>query len=304
MSAPRKNRRRLWLFLPLVAVLIVVLWVWRPWQRPIVIWEGVNPRDNATMVWVPSGKFSMGSGNMREGLGKALQHRDAKIARDVLWDGVRGKRYLYPGLIPDETPSHIIHLDGYWIYKYEVTVQQYRDFCRATGRRMPLKPDWGWRDDHPIVNVTWHDATAYAAWAGASLPTEAQWEKAARGLYRRVYPWGNNWDNTKLCSSYSARRSSPSPVGSFPAGASPYGAQDMAGNVKEFCSDRYYKEYYRHAPQRNPTGPTTGVERVLRDGSWHTPFSKGFRTASRDKVTPTFWLYSVGFRCVVHSSGP
>ncbi len=97
----------------------------------------------------------------------------------------------------DEHPQHTVDLTGYWIYRTDVTVAQYRKFCTATGREMPDAPDWGWQDDHPVVNVDWDDANAYADWAGAALPTEAQWEKAARGTDGRIYPWGNDWDATK-----------------------------------------------------------------------------------------------------------
>jgi len=96
-----------------------------------------------------------------------------------------------------ETPQREVYLDGYWIYKYEVRVAQYRKFCQHTGREMPSPPSWRWADDHPMVNVTWDDAAAYTRWAGGRLPTEAQWEKAARGTDGREYPWGDDWDASK-----------------------------------------------------------------------------------------------------------
>jgi formylglycine-generating enzyme required for sulfatase activity len=228
MLAARKNRRKFMLLLPLVTVLIAMLWYWRPWHRPIVIREGNNPRDGAAMVWVPAGTFRMGTDHLRV----AVRNRDWKEARHALRRRLKGQEGS------NEAPSRTVYLDGYWIYKYEVTVKQYRAYCRATNRQMPEMPWGGWRDNDPIVNVSWHDATEYAVWAGASLPTEAQWEKAARGLNGWTYPWGNFWDGTKCSNSVDAGAGAPpSPIGSFPTGISPYGAHDMAGNVEEWCLD-------------------------------------------------------------------
>lgn len=299
MSVPRKNRRKRWLFLLLAALLAAVLWAWHPWQRPITIVESVNPQDGAAMVWVPAGKFRMGT-SLGDDLRAAARRRDWREVRDVAWSGLRGKSNS------DESPSHTVYLDGYWIYKYEVTVAQYREFCRATKRKMPPMPRWGWRDNDPITNVAWNDATAYAAWAGASLPTEAQWEKAARGPDGRLYPWGNAWDRTKCRNSPGLGPVvSPSPVGSYPADTSPYGAQDMAGNVLEWCADWYDENYYRHAPYRNPAGPKKGISRVLRGGCWYggSP-DYYFRCAARPRNNPISWGGNSGFRCVVASPGP
>lgn len=278
------------LLLPLVTVLIAVLWYWRPWHRPIVIREGNNPRDGAAMVWVPAGTFRMGTDHLRV----AVRNRDWKEARHALRRRLKGQEGS------NEAPSRIVYLDGYWIYKYEVTVKQYRAYCRATNRQMPEMPWWGWRDNDPIVNVSWHDATKYAVWAGASLPTEAQWEKAARGPNGWVYPWGNFWDGTKCSNSVDAGAGAPpSPIGSFPTGVSPYGAHDMAGNVEEWCLDFFDWYYYKHAPRQNPVGPATGSSRVLRGG-----FSGGndpsfFRAAKRDLYNSSD--SSIGFRCVVNT---
>ena len=132
-------------------------------NTPVAGATRINPKDGAVMVYVPAGEFVMGDDQM-----------------------------------PRSSPRRTVTLDAFWIYKNDVTVAQYRKFCQATGRQMPQTPTWGWKDDHPVVNVTWDDAKAYCDWAGAALPTEAQWEKAARGTDGRMYPWGNEWDAGKL----------------------------------------------------------------------------------------------------------
>ena len=173
--------------------------------------------------------------------------------------------------------------------KYPVTVAQYRKFCEATDRKMPNAPDWGWQDSHPIVNVTWDDATAFAEWVGASLPTETQWEKAARGTDGREYPWGDTWDASK-CANGVGHYTSPQPVGSYASGASPYGCMDMAGNVWEWCADLY---------------EGMGHFRVLRGGGWRYGSSHhiytyfydfNYRCACRDYNYPYNSNYDLGFR--------
>ena len=224
----------------------------------------INPRDGAEMVYVPAGEFLMGS-------------KDGEAE-------------------PAERPQHKVYLDGSWMYKNDVTVAQYRSYCKATKRELPDAPEWGWKDDHPMVNVTWDDAKAYCGWAGASLPTEAQWEKAARGTDGRKYPWGNGWDKTKANSDQSGLEAT-TPVGSYPIGGSAYGCLDMAGNVFQWCADWYDENYYASSPARNPTGPVTGTYRVLRGGSWS--FNSDFcRSAIRYFYSPAYWYDSIGFRCV------
>jgi len=221
-----------------------------------------NPRDGAVMVYVPAGEFTMGS----DGAG-------------------------------DEKPRRTVYLDGFWMYRTEVTVGQYRKFCSGTGRDMPDPPSWGWKDDHPVVNVTWDDAKAYADWAGVSLPTEAQWEKAARGTGGREYPWGNTFDASKAVCSVGLSRSSTAPVGSIPSGASPCGCLDMAGNVWEWCADWYDSAYYARAPHRNPENRQASTYRVLRGGSWILNLSLYLRAANRLYVTPGLRGSYLGFRC-------
>jgi serine/threonine-protein kinase len=224
-----------------------------------------NPRDGAELVWVPPGEFTMGSD-----------------------DGERR-----------EKPVHRVVLDGYWIYKMPVTVGQYRLFCAATGRALRHAPPWGWQEEHPIVNVSWEYATAYAQWAGASLPTEAEWEKAARGTDSRTFPWGDEWDRAKCCNSVDIRRSSVSFVGTYRDGSSPYGVLDMAGNVWEWTADWYEETYYAFSPENNPTGPFFGTHRVLRGGSWGNDIVHDYRTSTRVVCEPVVRGGSIGFRCVL-----
>jgi formylglycine-generating enzyme required for sulfatase activity len=230
--------------------------------------ERINPKDGAVMIYIPAGEFLMGSN-----------------------DGYNA-----------EKPQHRVYLDGYWIYKYPVTVAQYRKFCRVTGRQEPPPPDWGWKDDHPIVNVTWHDAVAYCQWAGVRLPTEAEWEKAARGTDGRKYPWGNEWDGSKCANSVGTNNlHSTVPVGSYPQGVSPYGVHDMAGNVWEWCSSLYRPYPYRADDGREEIGKNVaGKRRVLRGGSWDSDVGD-FRAAYRGGSNPGDWWFDVGFRCAARS---
>ena len=228
----------------------------------------INPKDGAEMVYVPAGRFVMG---------------DASLDRAY-----------------HNCPRRRVTLDAFWIYKNDVTVAQYRKFCEATGAQMPDAPEWGWKDDNPMVNVSWDDAKAYCDWAATALPTEAQWEKAARGTDGHRYPWGNDFDGSKLWRSKNktADAGSTGPVGSIAAGASPYGCLDMAGNVWQWRSDWYNPDYYKTAPSNNPTGPTSGKTRLLRGGSWDDYAPVDFQSARRVDVDPGARYHSNGFRAV------
>ncbi len=244
----------------------------------------INPKDGAEMVLIPAGEFLMGTS-------------EEQVAALLKADPI-----LPSWIFTSETPQHKVYLDAYHMYKTEVTVAQYRKFCTATNRKMPTEPNWKWQDTHPIVNVNWSDAKAYADWAGVALPTEAQWEKAARGTDGRIYPWGNDWDSAKCAVNWSNsgaknKTEGTHSVGSFPMGASPYGAMDMAGNAWEFCADWYGVNYYKNAPVKNPTGPATGAgeTHVLRGGSWY-PDKSTYRGAFRGHGNPDRGG-NIGFRC-------
>jgi formylglycine-generating enzyme required for sulfatase activity len=254
----------------------------------------INPKDGAEMVWVPAGEFTMGS----------TEEQTAVVLKE--WP--KESQELAKLLFDAEKPQHKVSLDGYWMYKYEVTVAQYRKFCEATKKEMPVAPDRGWKENHPMVNVSWQDAADYAEWAGVTLPTEAQWEKAARGTDGRIYPWGNDWDASKCANSVKTRQKSTQVVGSYPTGASKYGCMDMAGNVWEWCADWYDPNYYKKAPTKNPTGPLEGVpfeiagttyagHRMLRGGSWLDDYNVAFRCAGRYSLRSSYRYSDSGFRC-------
>jgi formylglycine-generating enzyme required for sulfatase activity len=206
----------------------------------------------------------------------------------------------------NEQPLHTVTLSAYFIDKYEVTNARYQACVDAGGCTAPGNVDSVTRSpyygtstyaDYPVINVTWHQASAFCAWAGKRLPTEAEWEKAARGSSdTRVYPWGDSApDCTKT--NYSTCVFDTSGMGSYPSGASPYGVMDMAGNVFEWVNDWYGSSYYSMSPSVNPQGPSTGVVRVLRGGSWNDDVNV-VRSAYRLYTYPFSSNLALGFRCV------
>jgi formylglycine-generating enzyme required for sulfatase activity len=211
-----------------------------------------------------------------------------------------------------ERPQHTVELSEYSIGKYPVTNAEYQAFVREAGYQPPRHWDGDkypeGKGDHPVVNVSWNNAVAYCQWLSEKtgkpyrLPTEAEWEKAARGTDGRIYPWGNDWDPAKLNSAEGGARDT-TPVGQYsPMGDSPYGCADMAGNVWEWCADWFdEKEYQRRAASRttvkDPTGPEKGDLRVLRGGSWGA-LRDGARAASRSGSYPNGAWDNPGFRVV------
>ncbi|MBM4053363.1 MAG: hypothetical protein FJ264_01545 [Planctomycetes bacterium] len=218
--------------------------------------------------------------------------------------------------IPEESPQHEVYLDSYYIDKYEVTNALYWEFLqyiKETGDHSKCHPDepkdknhapgtlhtnWDYPyydyPDYPVSRVDWYDAYAYAAWAGKRLPTEAEWEKAARGTDGRRYPWGNVWD-AKLAN---VGPSGSLVIGSVETGKSVYGCYDVIGSVSEWCNDWYHPEYYQKSPSMNPKGPdySTG-SKIIKGASLFAPYAYKMRCAVRIFGKPEDRNKSIGFRC-------
>ncbi|MBC8234001.1 formylglycine-generating enzyme family protein [bacterium] len=245
-------------------------------QSDEIIWQ----QDGAKMRLIPAGEFQMGSNNGDS----------------------------------DEKPVHTVNLDAFYMDKYEVTVGQYKKFIQATGHRAPnwsSVSQYSPTDNHPIIYVSWDDAQAYCKWAGKRLPTEAEWEKAARGgLVGKKYPWGDEAPDAggKYRANFDPGNYTEdgyrycAPVGSFPPNG--YGLYNMAGNVWEWCSDWYDGNYYFSSPRNNPPGPASGSHRVLRGGSWRSA-SDGMRAAPRLNGVAYSMGRIIGFRsCVAQDVTP
>ncbi len=257
-----------------------------PTLTPIA--TSIRQSDGMIMVHIPAGKFMMGSS-----------------------DGE-----------PDEAPVHETYLDAFWIDQTEITNARYALCVEAGSCRPPMEKSSYKRvdyfgnnryADYPVIMIDWSMANAYCEWAGARLPTEAEWEKAARGENSLIYPWGNDWDVRMKRRLNFADKNNPettsdptvddgygdtAPVGSYPAGKSPYGIYDLAGNVWEWVTDWYDPLYYRDSPARNPLGPTKATaRRVLRGGSWVAANQNVFHTSNRNGLEPSKFSSSIGFRC-------
>ncbi len=227
------------------------------------------------MVFVPGGKFLRGRSH-------SLPDDDLK------W---------YPTLLKDDRPVRAISVDAFYLDQHEVTNEQYADFVKATKHRTP--PHWhkgqvpAGKEKLPVVNVSWDDAAAYSGWAGKRLPTEAEWERACRGLAEGTkYPWGDAAP-TRDVARFNVL-SGPDDVCKFRPNY--FGLCDMSGNAWEWCSDWYEKDYYKAAPEWNPAGPAQGLYRVIRGGSW-ADLPKYLTCAYRSWARPAERSPNIGFRC-------
>lgn len=248
--------------------------------------EGKETKSEQDMVPIPAGEFLMGSNAGQD----------------------------------DEKPPHKVYLDAYYIDKYEVTNAKYKQCVQAGKCSSPHVTTYynmSEFSNHPVVYVDWHQADAYCRWAGKRLPTEAEWEKAAKGEQGLVYPYGNTWDESK-CNNWDYNGSLVSqmanmssnrgttPVGIFKECVSPYGVYDLSGNVWEWVNDWYDAKYYQSLmslptanikPPENPKGPTSGKYKVLRGGSWGSSDEGNLRGADRSWGEPEGRSGSRGFRC-------
>ena len=201
----------------------------------------------------------------------------------------------------DESPQFRASLPAYYMGETEVTNAQYRRFMSATGRRIPDEWEGGGilagMDDSPVVKVSWEDAQAYCAWAGLRLPTELEWEKAARGRDGFRYPWGDRWDDHLCCCSADDDMAGPVSVGGYPSDRSPYGLLDMAGNAAEWCADWYDASVYTRYAGGSISPPSSGRYRVFRGGAYRYAAEHYIHSANRLFIGPTIRLDFVGFRC-------
>ena len=245
---------------------------WESATTPLTIETQISPKDSMVMAFVPAGEFEMGSDSGGS----------------------------------NEKPAHTVSLDSFWIDQTEVTNKMYALCVSAGNCELPKALSsysrssyfgHGDFENYPVIYVDWDMANAYCTWAGRRLPTEAEWEKAARGTTGYRYPWGNEMkcDNANGMSC----KGETTPVGQYVLGKSPYGVFDMAGNVMEWVADWYSDTYYNSSPHENPLGPLSGTYHVLRGGSWKS-IENSIRSSYRLGLTPDVTnLFLIGFRCAL-----
>ena len=241
----------------------------------------ITGKDGAPMVLVPAGWFLRGSSDaqVREALAECNRTRNNKC--QLKWFE-RGK------------PQRRVYLDAFFIDKYLITNQAFRVSGMKTEKSYGPKFN-GLKQ--PVLGVTWFQARDYCQKASKRLPTEAEWEKAARGVDGRNYPWGNEWDGAKFIWGKTSGGKTHSVDRVYNTHESPYGAVDMAGQVWEWVHDWYQLGYFRNAPEKNPKGPSDGSKRVLRSGSWKSVKPWYFRSSFRHSSPPDSRIMSRGFRC-------
>jgi formylglycine-generating enzyme required for sulfatase activity/serine/threonine protein kinase len=234
----------------------------------------ISSVDSMEMVFIPSGEFPMGADDTDPDAG------------------------------PVEKPQHWLYLSPYWIDRTEITNAMYQQCVKAGDCQPPEKLSSKTRpayyndaqyQDYPVVFVSWEDASVYCHWAGQRLPSEAEWEKAARGKDSQLYPWGDAQADFRKAN-FNSLAGDTTRVGLYPAGASPFGVLDMAGNVAEWVADWYSDGYYAASPYKNPPGPKSGEFRMLRGGSWFNT-AHALRTTFRLWNYPTLHSETIGFRC-------
>jgi len=253
----------------------------------------ISPKDGMVMVYVPAGNFIMGA-----------------TAEDALAECQKYRSDCQLNSFINEQPPHQVYLDSFWIDRTDITNKMYALCVNVGVCKSPTNTSSYTRssyygnsthDNYPVVYVDWNMAKAYCEWVGRELPTEAQWEKAARGTDGRVYPWGNSIDCS--LSNYWGKSNGcvgdTTEVGKYPNGASPYGALDMAGNVWQWVADWYDPNYYNNSPLSNPLGPASGTFRVLRGSSWNNDSNTYARSAGRGWMWPAAPSYNYGFRCAI-----
>jgi len=280
----------------------------------------INPVDGAEMAWIKGGEFLMGNDS------SDLEALMRRYRWDTGWIehliDIHSPDLEWSDYALSETPRHHVAVRGFWMYRYEVTAAQYREFCRATGYLSPPEEEWGFwgrqPDDHPVIGVTWDDAQAYCKWANARLPSETEWEYAACSGQRTVFPWGDQWDRSKANSAsyrigqdvhsseqydplfsthYGGAKVMTMPVGSFAANS--LGLYDMAGNVSEWCEDQYDRYHGNRTQPPHEYGPFGYARggRVVRGGWWGSlPYE--LRCTSRSSLPPGNKSTENGFRCV------
>ena len=232
-------------------------------------------KQDAEMVYIPAGMFIMGTDAENEPM--------------------------------SSKPAHRVDLKGYWIDRYEVTNSQYAECVAVRYCNEPHELSSATRSDYftneayadyPVIHVDWNQANAYCSWVGKRLPTEAEWEKAARGSGSYIYPWGNELPGILPMQVNQFETGDTVPVDSFPEGTSPYGVFNMAGNVWEWTADQFDRYYYGKSPSENPKSVTGGVDYVIRGYSWAYPFTN-YQITARSSNYVLNHTYDLGFRCAM-----